>query len=56
MKKLIIELMNHGYSQEQAQMFIQECCNTFMDLAFDSENRKEFEAKYAASDNETVGN
>ena len=67
MKKLVIELMNHGYSQDQAQMFIQECCNAFMDL-IDKINetpesyelttleRKEFEAKYAAADNETVGN
>lgn len=32
MKKLITELMNHGYSEHQAQTFIQECYNEFAAL------------------------
>jgi len=29
MKKLIAELMNHGFSKDQALMFIRECFNEF---------------------------
>ena len=54
MKKLIIELMNHGYSQDQAQRFVGKFIKAY--LSIDPENRKEFEAKYAATNNETVGN
>ena len=77
MKKLVIELMNHGYSERQADMFISECYNEFMHIIdrlneipegylesfdtlkrviIDPEKEKGVEDKYAASDNETVGN
>ena len=52
MKKLIAELMNHGYSERQAQMFIGKCFNTYMHL--DPDLRKKLEEKYAVN-NETVG-
>jgi len=65
MKKLVIELMNHGYSQDQAQMFIQECCDAFMNLIekinkipesyeLTTLERKALEAKYVATDIEAV--
>lgn len=54
MKRFVIELMNHGYSQDQAQRFVLELIKAY--LSIDPEKGKEFEAKYAASDNETVGN
>lgn len=53
MKKLMAELMNHGFSQDQAQRFVGKFIKAY--LSIDPEKRKEFEAKYAASDNETVG-
>ncbi len=59
MKKLVIELMNHGYSQDQAQTFILKCYDEFIDQIEninETLDGKELKAKYAASDNETVGN
>ena len=53
MKSIMAELMNHGFSQDQAQRFIGKFIKTY--LSIDPEKRKEFEEKYAASDNETVG-
>jgi hypothetical protein len=53
MKKLVIELMNHGFSKDQAQRFIGKFIKAY--LSIDPEKRKEFEKKYAAVDNETVG-
>ena len=29
MKELVTKLMNHGFSEDQAQMFIIECFNEF---------------------------
>ena len=52
MKKLVIELMNHGYSQDQAQRFIGKFIKTY--LSIDPEKRKELEEKYVAADNEAV--
>ena len=53
MKELMNELMNHGYSKDQAQRFVGKFIKTY--LSIDPEKRKEYEEKYAASDNETVG-
>ena len=52
MKELINELMNHGYSMDQAQRVIGKFVNAF--LKIDPEKRKELEEKYS-NDNETVG-
>ena len=32
MKKLIAELMNHGFSEHQAQEFLNKCYGIFRDL------------------------
>ncbi len=32
MKDLVTKLMNHGFSEHQAQTFIGECYNEFVDL------------------------
>ena len=32
MKELVTKLMNHGFSEHQAQMFLRECYNEFAKL------------------------
>lgn len=54
MKSIMAELMNHGFSQDQAQRFIGKFVKAFFKI--DPEKRKELEEKYATVDNETVGN
>lgn len=53
MKSILAELMNHGFSKDQAQRFIGKFIKAYLNI--DPEKRKEFEAKYAAVDNEAVG-
>jgi len=57
MKELINELMNHGYSMDQAKRFIRKFIKLLtLDCGFcihAYEKRKEFDLNYAASDNET---
>lgn len=46
MKELVTKLMNHGFSEHQAQMFLGECYNEFVKLI----------AKRLGVDPETVKN
>ena len=56
MKKLIAELMNHGFSERQAQCFIDKCFKTYMELP--EEGRKKLMVNLhilADAKDETVG-
>ena len=57
MKELINELMNHGYSMDQAQRFIGKCWIVFRKL-FENELAEGFNKALVEGyghDNETVG-